>query len=110
MCFLVRYKFALSFAAVLICGNAMVLRQIQVNQTRHAEVREALILLYNRGFKEESQRLYNRLVRDLQEFSNRELLEDLQRTLMLVDPTTQHPDNPIWKYHWVVSKELAHRE
>ena len=29
---------------------------------------------------------------------------------MLVDPTTQHPENLIWKYHWTVSNELERRE
>ena len=90
--------------------SVMVLRQIQINQARHAEVREAFILLYSRGYKDEAQRLYNRLLRDMQDFSNKELFDDFQRTLMLVDPTTQHPTNLIWKYHWTVSNELEKRE
>ena|SRR2546422_7506219 len=110
MRFLLEYKFMLSFAAVLTFCSVMVMRQIQVNQTRHVEVREAFILLYSRGYKEEAQRLYNRLLRDMQDFSNKELFDDFQRTLMLVDPTTQHTTNLIWKYHWTVSNELEKRE
>ena len=32
-----------------------------------------------------------------------------ERTLGLVDPRTQHPENLIWKYHWTVSNELEKR-
>jgi hypothetical protein len=110
MRFLLEYKFILSFAAVLTFCSVMVVRQIEVNQAKHVEVREAFILLFSRGYKDEAQRLYNRLLRDMQDFSNKELFDDFQRTLMLVDPTTQHPDNLIWKYHWTVSNELERRE
>ena len=110
MRFLLEYKFVLSFAAVLTFCSVMVVRQIQVNQTKHVETREAFILLYSRGYMEEAQRLYNRLLRDMQDFTNKELFDDFQRTLMLVDPTTQHPTNLIWKYHWTVSNELEKRQ
>jgi hypothetical protein len=36
-------------------------------------------------------------------------MDDYQRTLMLVDPAKQDPDNLIWKYHWTVSRELEKR-
>ena len=29
---------------------------------------------------------------------------------VIVDPTTQHPENLIWKYHWTVSNELERRQ
>src|SRR5207237_186942 len=79
MRFLREYKFVLSFTAVLTFCSVMVLRQIQINQTRHFEVREAFILLYTRGYKVEAQRLYNRLLRDLESFSNQALFEVSQR-------------------------------
>ena len=110
MRFLLEFKFALIFAAVLTFCSVMVLRQVQVNQTKHVEVREAFIVLHSRGYREEAQRLYNRLLRDMQDFTNNELIDDFQRTLMLVDPATQQTTNLIWKYHWTVSNELERRE
>jgi len=110
MRFLLEFKFALIFAVVLAFCSVMVLRQVQVNQTKHVEVREAFIVLHSRGYREEAQRLYNRLLRDMQDFTNNELIDDFQRTLMLVDPATQQTTNLIWKYHWTVSNELERRE
>jgi hypothetical protein len=110
MRFLLEFKFALIFAAVLTFCSVMVLRQVHGNQTKHVEVREAFIVLHSRGYREEAQRLYNRLLRDMQDFTNTELIDDFQRTLMLVDPATQQTTNLIWKYHWTVSNELERRE
>lgn len=109
MRFLLECKFALIFAAVLIFCSVMVLRQARINQTAHSELREAFIILHSRGYTNQTQRLYNRLLRDLQKISNRDLREDFQRTLTLVDPAVQQPQNLIWKYHWTVSNELEKR-
>lgn len=109
MRFLVECKFALLFAAVLTFCSVMVLRQARTNQSAHAELREAFIILQSRGYTNQAQRLYNRLLRDLQDISNRDLREDFQRTLTLVDPSIQQPQNLIWKYHWTVSNELEKR-
>ena len=71
--------------------SVMVVRQTEIKQKAHTEVREAFILLHSRGYKEEAQRLYNRLLRDMPDYTNKELLDDFQRTLILVDPSTQRP-------------------
>jgi len=109
MRFLLECKFALIFAAVLTFCSVMVLRQARINQTAHSELREAFIILNSRGYTNQTQRLYNRLLRDLQKISNRDLREDFQRTLTLVDPAVQQPQNLVWKYHWTVSNELEKR-
>ena len=109
MRFLLECKFALIFAGVLTFCSVMVLRQARINQTAHSELREAFIILHSRGYTNQTQRLYNRLLRDLQKISNRDLREDFQRTLTLVDPAVQQPQNLIWKYHWTVSNELEKR-
>ena len=109
MRFLLECKFAVIFAAVLTFCSIMVLRQSTLNQSAHSELREAFIILHSRGYTNEAQRLYNRLLRDLQTISNRDLREDFQRTLTLVDPAVQQPANPVWKYHWTVSNELEKR-
>lgn len=109
MRFLLECKFALLFAAVLTFCSVMVLRQAKVNQSAHAELREAFIILHSRGYTNQAQRLYNRLLRNLEEIGNKELRDDFQRTLTLVDPAIQQPQNLVWKYHWTVSNELEKR-
>ncbi len=109
MRFLLECKFALIFAAVLTLCSVMVVRQATVNQSAHAELREAFIILHSRGYTNQAQRLYNRLLRAMPDRSNEDLREDFQRTLTLVDPSVQQPQNPVWKYHWTVSNELEKR-
>ena len=109
MRFLLECKFAVIFAAVLTFCSVMVLRQSTLNQSAHSELREAFVILHSRGYTNEAQRLYNRLLRDLQTISNRDFREDFQWTLTLVDSVVQQPANPIWKYHWTVSNELEKR-
>jgi len=102
-------RFALIFFVLLIFCSAMVVRQFMANQSKHVELREYFILLYSKGYKPQAERLYKRLMRELESLPNKALMDDYQRTLMLVDPATQQPDNLIWKYHWTVSKELEKR-
>ena len=102
-------RFALIFFVLLMFCSAMVVRQFMANQSRHVELREAFILLYYKGYKPEAERLFKRLMRELDVLPNKALMEDYQRTLMLVDPAVQQPDNLIWRYHWTVSNELEKR-
>jgi hypothetical protein len=109
MRFLRQYRFALLFLLLLVFCSVMVIRQFNAKQSRHAEVREAFILLYTRGYTNEASRLYQRLLRESSDLSNRQLQDDFQRTLLLVDPGGKHPENLIWRYHWTVSNELERR-
>ncbi|MDB6067809.1 MAG: hypothetical protein JWR26_4017 [Pedosphaera sp.] len=109
MRFLRRYKFVWLFLALLVFCSVMVIRQIEQNQSRHVELREAFILLYSKGYTGKAQHLYDRLLRDLENESNRTLFDDFQRTLQLVDPAASHPESLIWRYHWTVSNELEKR-
>jgi len=102
-------RFALIFFVLLIFCSAMVVRQFMVNQSRHVELREYFILLYYKGYREQAERLSKRLMRELEGLPNKALMDDYQRTLMLVDPATQQPNNLVWKYHWTVSNELEKR-
>ena len=103
------HRFALIFFVLLIFCSAMVVRQFMVNQSRHVDLRESFILLYSKGYREKAERLYKRLLRELDVLPNKALMDDYQRTLMLVDPATQQEDNFIWRYHWTVSNELEKR-
>jgi len=107
--FLRRNRVFLVFGGVLILSSVMVLLQIQSNHARHLELREAFILLETKGYRPEAQRLYQRLLIELEDLPNRDLLDDFQRTLTLVDPSQHQVENLIWKYHWTVSNELEKR-
>ena len=87
----------------------MVLRQISYNQSKHLELREAFILLHSRGYRPEAERLYQKLLIEMEHLPDKLLFEDFQRTLTLVDPSRDEPDNLVWQYHWTVSNELEKR-
>jgi hypothetical protein len=110
MRFVRRNRYFLIFAVLLLFCGVMVLRQMEANRWAHTELREAFILIAAKGiYKAEGQHLFQRLLADLQTLSNQALLEDFQRTSMLVDPAKQDPENPLWKYYWTVSNELEKR-
>ena len=109
MSFTRRYKFELLFAAFLIFCSVMVVRQFSMNQSKHLELREAFILLNRRGYKPQAERLYQNLLAEMEKLPDRTLFEDFQRTLTLVDPYRDEPENLVWQYHWTVSNELEKR-
>jgi hypothetical protein len=104
-----QYRSLLLFAGFVVVCSLMVIRQVNINQNRHVELREAFILLQTRGYRVEAGRLFQRLLKDMQNQSDRSLREDFQRTMTLVDPARQQPENLIWVYHWTVSNELERR-
>ncbi len=109
MRFLRQYKYVLSFLALLVFCCVMILRQFDVRQSRHVEYREAFILLQTGGYTNEARLLYQYLLRELPRLSNKSLIEDWQRTVILVDPSSDQPNNLIWRYHWTVRKEMEVR-
>ncbi len=113
MQFLRQYRFVLLFFVLLVFSSVMVVRQLNLKQHKqhavHVERREAFVLLQARGYTNESARLYQKLLLEMPRISNRELIEDFQRTLLLVDPYSQQTNNLIWNYHWTVSNELDRR-
>ena len=104
-----QYRFHFLFAVLLIFCSAMVLWQINANQAKHLDLREAFILLYSRGYRTEAQRLYQSLLDEMENLPDKLLYEDFQRTLTLCNPAQQDPENLIWEYHWTVSNELEKR-
>lgn len=109
MRFLRRYHYWVSFGGLLVFCNVMALRQIELNRTRHLEVREGFILLQAKGYEREAQRLFRILVETLPESSTSTLLVDYQRTLMLVKPGAERSQNLLWRYHGAVTRELEIR-
>lgn len=104
-----QYHFIWTFLAVLVFCSVMVLRQFKINQQRHNELREAFILLHAKGYTNQADRLYFRLLVEIDRAPDRVLFDDFQRTMMLVEPEVPQPKNLVWKYHWTVSNELEKR-
>src|SRR5919197_1513806 len=105
-----RYRFALVFLALLIFCSAMVVRQFMASQSKHVELLEAFILLHSKGHTSEAEQLYTRLLRDIEDLPSKTLLDDYQRTLMLVNPKNQQPEkNLLSRYHVTVGNELKNR-
>ncbi len=113
MRFLRQYRFILLFFLLLIFCSVMVVRQFGLKQSRHVELREAFILLHVRSYTNEARTLFDKLVLEVPKYtkklSDKELLDDFQRTLLLVDPYSTQTNNLIWKYHWMLSEELDKR-
>ena len=109
MRFVGQYRYILSFLVLLVFCSIMVIRGLQARQSKHVELREAMILLHTRGYTNQADTLYGRLIRETKELPNKVLIDDFQRTLLLIDPGSKQTANPIWKYHWVVSNELEAR-
>lgn len=109
MRFFRQFRFVLFFLALLVFCSVMVIRELAARQSRHVEVREAFIFLHTTGYTNEAERIYQRLLRDVKSLSDKELLDDFQRTILLVDPGVRQPENRIWVYHWTVSNELQTR-
>src|SRR6266705_3249625 len=94
---------------LLLAASIVIVQQLHARQSRHVEIREAFILLHTRGYTNEATRLYQKLLNDLQDLSNKQVMDDFQRTLLLVDPSAYQPSNLLWKYHWTVSNEMDKR-
>jgi hypothetical protein len=109
MRFLRKYQYLLLFLAVLVCGDILVLRQYQARDAAHIQRREDFLLLHERGEAQAEQRLYQALVEELPQLSDRLIADDLQRTAMLVDAKKPEPNNLLWKFHVSAGKELRHR-
>lgn len=111
-----RHRFLILFLVVLVFCTVMIIRQFQLNRTleaarreAHAERREALILLCTKGYKDDAAKLFERLLKDVPALSIDQLVDDFQRTMLIVNPAEHHEENLIWRYHWTVSKQLEVR-
>ena len=109
MRFLRRHRYALGFLAVLVICSVLVQCQFIENQSAHVRMREDFILLQQGGHTKLAEHLYQRLVQSLSRQSDRSLLDDYQRTAMLVEGDKPQLDNLVWKYHVSVKNEFSHR-
>ena len=109
MQFLRRNRYLLCFAAVLVLSSVMVLKQFLANESAHVEMREDFLLLSDRGEVKSSERLYQLLIQQLPDLNDKSLVDDLERTAMLLDPKTPAPDSLVWKFNVSVKNELRNR-
>jgi len=109
MRFLQQHRFILLFLALLVFCSVMVIFQLEARRSQHAEVREAMILLQTGGYTNQADKLYLRLLRELDKLSNKALIEDWQRTVILIDASSHQPSNAVWRYYWTVRNEMERR-
>ena len=113
MRFLRQYRFIVVFFLLLIFCTVMWVRQMNLRESKHVEMREAFILLFMRNYTNEARHLFDKLVMEVPKYtgtlSDKEVLDDFQRTLLLVDPYSNQTNNLIWRYHWMLSEELDKR-
>ena len=107
--FLRRNRYALLLVSVLLFSSVMVVRQYVANQSAHAQAVEDFLLLHERGETKLCEHLYQVLVQRLPHINDRDLVQDLQRTAMVVDVKAPQLDSLIWKYHVSVRNELKQR-
>jgi len=109
MTFARRVRVWLAFAILLVFCSVMVVKQMQANMSKHVELREAFILLESKGYRPQAQRLYQKLIRELERLPDQALLDDYDRTLALINTGKEDNENLIWRYHWTVSNEMDQR-
>jgi hypothetical protein len=94
---------------MLTFSSVMALQQYLANQSVHSQQVEDFLLLNERGEKKACVHLYQVLVQQLPRINDHALVQDLQRTSMVVDIKTPHLDNLVWKYYVSVKNELRNR-
>ena len=109
MQFLQRNRYALLTVAVLFFSSVMVVRQILATQSAHTRQVEDFLFLHEHGDKASFEHLYQRLVQELPHLNERALVQDLQRTALVVDLKSPSTDNLVWKYQVSVNNELKRR-
>ena len=109
MQFLRRHQYLLCFLAVLVLACILTVRQYLANQSMHVETREDFIFLLEReGETESATHLYQVLIQQLPDLNDRTLVDDLQRTSILVDKAPD-PKSLLFKYNATVKKTLEQR-
>lgn len=109
MSFFRRNQILLAILAVLILSSVLVVRQFMANDSAHVELREDFFVLQQRNETKAAERVYQLLVQQLPKLSTQALVNDLQRTSMLVETNAADVENLLWKFQVSVDKELQRR-
>lgn len=89
--------------------NLLFLRQLAANASAHLQMREDFILLLDTGHTQEAEHVYQLLVQNLAGLSDMALLDDYQRTTILLDPKNPQPESLVSKYHWALKQYIKRR-
>jgi hypothetical protein len=79
------------------------------NLSRHSGDVEDFLLLEEHNETKACEHLYQVLIQRLPHMRDRELVQDLQRTAMVIDPKLPKRESLVWKYHVSVNNELKRR-
>ena len=102
-------SFVVGTLLLLVFCSVMVVRQYIANDARHVEQREAFFLLVKKGYSSEANEFYQRLLLNLQDLSDKTLIDDIERAAMLVDTSKVQTDNLVWRFYWSIHNELEKR-
>lgn len=109
MQFFRRNRFAVLTVTVAVFACVLVTWQYLINRSAHTAQVEDFLLLYGRNETKASEHLYQVLIQRLPHIGDRELVQDLQRAAMVIDPKTPQTENLVWKYYVSVNNELKRR-
>ncbi len=109
MRFLRQNQFVLIFLGLLVLCGVMVLHELHMRESAHVERRENFLLAHERNLARPEQRLYQLLIQELPELSDRALANDLERSAMLLAATKPEPESLLWKFNISVGNELRKR-
>lgn len=109
MQFLRRNRYPLLILAVLLLSAMLAVRQQQINSSSHARRVEDFLLLHDRNEATARDHIYQILIQELPRLGERDLVSDLERVAMIIDPKTPQMENLVWKYYVSVNNELRHR-
>lgn len=109
MRFFKRHKYTLAFLALMLLCSLLVQYQLLRNEAAHIAMREDFIVMHQRGYAKGSEYLYQRLVQALPRQSLKSVIDDFQRTRMLVNTNAPLLDDLLWKYHVHTANEMTRR-
>lgn len=104
-----RNRFFILTLAVLFLSAVLVARQQMINSSSHARVVEDFLILHDRNEARACEHIYQLLIQQLPRLGERDLIQDLERVSMVVDPKTPQLENLVWKYYVSINNELKHR-
>jgi hypothetical protein len=107
--FLRRQRYSLMFLAALTLCVLLILHQTLANESAHVQMREDFILLHGQGQDQPAQHLYQSLIQQLPTLSDRSLIDDFQRMVILDLEEKQTPASLLLKYKGAVARVLERR-
>src|SRR6266704_6081406 len=109
MQFVQRNRYSLLTLAVLFLSAVLAVRQQTLDSSSHARQVEDFLLLHDRNETKACEHIYQVLIQQLPHLAERDLVLDLERTSMVVDPKSPQLQNLVWKYYVSLNNELRHR-